>query len=288
MSTSSFDLNSIFTIHNSYLSDMRYLNQPGNTQNVSGQLKDANTKLANLDRDMKRSNASASEAVTYQNEVYEIISEENKRLDKKKDQIDQAMVGQERVMKLNDSYRKRYTQYTKIMIGAIITLALFYIIRMLETSFQFIPNWIINLLVIIVVSAGTLYCMVLYSDILQRDKLDFDKVSSDSLTSALKMANNTGATDKGKTDLMKSVPGMPCYGPQCCSGNTIWDVSNSVCIIDTAAVTVTKKSSGAKQQSSFTNMSTDRPVPTKDNINSIIKPIEPVLTPTDIKPYQQT
>ena len=65
-----------------------------------------------------------------------IIDDEKQRLNEKKQNVDNALSGQQRLITMNNSYRLRYTEYTKMIV--IITI-FFFSIALVSLAKKYIP-----------------------------------------------------------------------------------------------------------------------------------------------------
>ena len=75
--------------------------------------------LDKINNNLKYINDVALDALSRQTEVNTIITNENERLKIQANSLNNAKQGQNRIINLNDSYRKRYTQYLKIIIAKV-------------------------------------------------------------------------------------------------------------------------------------------------------------------------
>jgi len=154
----------------------------------------------------------------------------------KKQNIDNALESQHRTATLNESYRQRYIQYTKMVIVVVISLAIIIAVIFLGRFFTVIPSFIIDVLIFIVMLSATFICYFIYADIAIRDKMYFDEINLDNptiltpdqLSKQLKVQANAG-------NLLGSINLIGCVGNDCCSTGTVWDPSNSVCVVQTTA-----------------------------------------------------
>jgi len=243
----SFDLSTIFSIQKSYLTDLSYLNQSGNEHAVNLKLTDLNNSLGDLNTDIKKSNGAAENAYTYQKDLYRIIHSEKERLDKKKQQMDDVIVGQQRIISLNESYRKRYAQYTQIVIIIVIALAAFYSLSLIQTTFPGIPSILIDLLIVVLISISIIYCGYLYMDILKRDNMNYDLLSDgdNAIQSANSVKHDTGHNTKKTKHQKKNSKNIMVGGSKYCGRGTTWDQKLKKCEITGAK----KKKTAAKAYS---------------------------------------
>ena len=120
--------------------------------------------------------STAETTLSRQADVKNIVETENTRLNNKIANIEDARTGQKRMILLNDSYRQKYAEYTKIIIIFVVILALFLGLNILGKTFPVIPSVLIDILTIILVSVGIIYSVWIYYQILRRDQIEFDKL----------------------------------------------------------------------------------------------------------------
>lgn len=166
-----------------------------------------------------------------QNEISKIVTDEKKRLDDKKVIIDQQLSSQERLLDLNDSYRKRQSEYIYIIFIIIIGLIIYLILVQIGKYFTIIPDFIIQLLIVLVASFVSIYIILLIMNINNRDRLNHDNIllSPPSVKTAEEIAKDQ-ASAKDKGNLLKSIydPNQ-CSGESCCSTNDIWNKYTNKC-----------------------------------------------------------
>ena len=187
--------------------------------NIAGQL---NTHTNNLNANLNNlQNVSAA-----QNTMYTISDIESRRLTDKKNNIDQALQGQNRMIALNDSYVKKYAKYNQIiMVIVLIILAILGAI-LLQTYLPMVPSFIGDLIMILAVGVGGIVRYLLYMSIQARDSLYFDKLNIPSPT-VKDLSDN--AANSG--DLSGNRYGLGyCIGQECCTGVSRFINSMGKCV----------------------------------------------------------
>jgi hypothetical protein len=164
----------------------------------------------------------------------DIVDTEKNRLLLKKQNVDNALEGRKRAALLNDSYRQRYAEYTKMIIVVVFTLVIFVALTLLGRYVTIIPSFIIELLCIITIAIGLFMCYFIYLDIAGRDKLNYNEINLDgpSILTPNQIAQNQ-KTQAAAGNLLGTIKLQGCIGNDCCSTGTVWDASNSVCIVGT-------------------------------------------------------
>ena len=199
-------------------------------------LNDLSKKLGDLNDAYSRANASSTQVLTDQEAVNDILLKEKKRLELKKNDIETAFESQKRGVLLNDSFRKRYQEYTKMVVVVIITLVVFVGLIMIGRLLPIIPSFIIDLSCIITITIGIIVCYLMYTNIQARDKINFDELSLSNpvVLSKSDIASQTAAA-RSSGNLLGSINLGECVGAACCSdaSGTVWDMSQSMCVVKT-------------------------------------------------------
>lgn len=226
--SSYLDLSGLLLVQSNYLNSLN-----SGTDDDQAKLTDIHDKLKILNDNYNTANVSSTQVLTNQDKVNEIVLSEKQRLEMKKNDVDTALSGQKRAILLNDSFRKRYQEYTKMVIVVIISLAVFIGIVMIGRVLPIIPSFIIDLLCVIVIAIGVIICYLIYVNIQSRDKVNFDELSltNPSIPSASDIAKSTAAA-QASGNLLGSINLGTCVGAACCSdaSGTVWDMSQSMCV----------------------------------------------------------
>ena len=226
MSQQQIDLSGIFHIQKDYISGID-TNDPTLKQKVAG----IQSQLDKLHTNFKDSTASTNAVLDHQNDVMNIVDTEKQRLLSKKEQIDTSFEGKKRGILLNDSYRQRFEQYTKIIIIVVFTLAIFIGILILGRNFPIIPSFILDLLSIIlfIVCFFSVYFSLV--DIYKRDKLNYNELDLQGPNILTPAEIEKKAKEEGKAgNLIGTINTGSCVGIACCSDGAKWDSNNHYCI----------------------------------------------------------
>ena len=230
------DLSGLFFIQQNHLFDISGQNHLN--QDLTKKVSDIQNKLETSYHSFQQANATTANILDHQNEMSKIITTEKQRLDLKKKTVDDALYSQQRMIDLNNSFRERYTDYTKILVIFVITLVAFLGIMILQKNLTIIPSILFTILSILVLVVGLFTVYFKYSDTTVRDKLNYsqlDLAPPDLPTPAQVTAEQ--AKNAAAGNLLGTINIGGCVGPQCCSGNTIWDTVNSVCMIGNTVAT---------------------------------------------------
>lgn len=164
--------------------------------------------------------ASLNATLTKQNQVNTLLDEEITRLDEKDTQIEQAQAGQKRVLMLNESYRMRQAEYTKLIIASAFVFAIVILIKYLRTSFTILPDAIYSLIHILMFSALIIYAMVIYINVSSREKTNFNRLDIPTPDVVKSTADKRRKSREDDGNLMGISDSELCRGAACCDDNT--------------------------------------------------------------------
>lgn len=176
--------------------------------------------------------ANIKQGLDLQSYLQTIVDVENTRLQNQETNINTAYISKQRNMHLNDSYKKRYAEYLKIMCIIIIALFAFLGLVLLEANFDFIPSIFINLLMAIVL-AFTIYKLSYTSfyDLYIRDMVSYDEIDSNYLQGAFMGSGVVVGYGSGfGSGEPKTNPLGSCVNQECCDIGTKWCPVNYQCI----------------------------------------------------------
>ena len=196
---------------------------------LNSRITNTNNTLTNLDVVQKN-------GLSRQVDIKNIITTEGDRLNSKKKTIDQAILSQNRIIYFNDNNRKIYAAYLKILIVLTITLAIVWLTRVIKKHVEFIPDSVLDILLIVTVSIGIIIIYNYYIDIRMRNRYNFDEINLDPPT----IGNDDSSKNNG--ELTSGAYGV-CIGGDCCkpatnteAGST-WDDDKGKCVYDPVATT---------------------------------------------------
>jgi len=166
-----------------------------------------------------------------------IIQNEIARLNQQRSILENAQAGQQRILNLNDSYRKRYKQYLKMVIAIVVILVIIWVLQVLNTRFEgIIPSYLFDLITVVIASIGLIYCYLVYSDIGRYNPLNYDELNiapppNITTSTSGNVAPNSITATSG-ADLTAS---SGCVGEACCATGTVWDPINKNCKVPSQA-----------------------------------------------------
>jgi hypothetical protein len=190
--------------------------------------------LTDASNNISNAGPQINSALTRQNDVVNILNNETARLNSKKDSINNAIQGQNRIIALNESYRARYADYVNIII--IFTTCIFIVIALsiLSNAYPIIPVSIVTIISIIVILIGLYMGYLKYLDITSRDMINYNELNIPPPVklSPAQLAAKKQSAEKGG-DLLGGMNIGTCVGQLCCAEGTLWDTNTSTCIIPT-------------------------------------------------------
>ena len=228
------DLPGILSAQSKYLTDLSNNQLNLNSAGVSANLASINSQLGTLNSSLNA--GSVTDILSRQSDMQGIIDSENGRLQQKQASIDQAKQGQNRLISLNQSYSKKFSQYTLIMIVGVIALILFLGIILAKQNFPFIPEFFFNILTIVVIASAIIISIIIYGGILSRDNMNYDELAlpPPKITTPDQVAAAVAA-NQAAGNLLGSIYLGSCIGQQCCADGTYWDSSSNTCLPNAAA-----------------------------------------------------
>ena len=200
----------------------------------SAQLNTLDTKLQDLSTKLSTNTNSVLPTLTYQSEVKTILENEKARLDARKGNIESAYAGQRRMVDLTNSATKRGKAYNMILIICVVSLLIVLGIKQVYDN-GIIPNAVLDILNIIVLSGGVIYCVLLYLDISKRSNMDFDRIDLGDpaqKTQAELDADRLSKLSAGSLSDATAGANAGCIGAQCCPLGSTFNEYNHICVPD--------------------------------------------------------
>lgn len=220
------DLSGLFHIQQNYLAGLSIQDASFNDKITNLQ-----SNLSTLNTAYGQSNQSSSAVLAKQSEMSTLVDTEKQRLELKKQNIDNALVGKNRAIQLNDTYRMRQAQYLRIKVAFVSVLAIVIGITLLNRRYPIIPQTVISLIIIIVIFVGMLYSIFVYSSIASRSVMNYNELelAGPSAPTAEEIAANQAAAGKAG-DLLRTINILGCSGAECCDTGTEWNNVLSKCV----------------------------------------------------------
>jgi hypothetical protein len=189
-------------------------------------------ELTDLASSVKTKDNAVSAVLTKQKQVNNILTSEINRLKVKKEQIDNARQGQMRVLMMNESYRKRQSEYMKLIIAVVVVFALVIVMRYTRVFFNVLPEAVYTLLHILLFASVIIYSMITYVNVSSREKINFDRldIPGPKIESTADF-NARNAAAKLAGDLLGVSDSDLCKGAACCTaGATEWNLIDQKCV----------------------------------------------------------
>ena len=226
------DLNGVIGLQQKLLNVINTDAAPGDAA-VVGEI---NQTLAGVANSLQTANSSINPTLTYQQEVNDILQRENRRLTTRKNAIDVAYEGQKRMVSLTDSITAKNQAYNYMLFVLVLTLLAFVGIKFLH-SFEQIPPTLLDILSIVIVSLGLIYCIYLYIDIQRRYNMNFNQIT---LAEPVKKTPDEIQKEMEKNIKAGNLYGLAkdtntasgCQGSKCCPTDTTFNEKYSVCVPD--------------------------------------------------------
>lgn len=225
-----FDLSGVFHVQQDYLTDLsNSYPDVNNAPLIANYVLDLQDKTKDINTSYQNADSSADAILTQQNNMIDIVSKEQTRLDEKKFLIDQAELGQQRKVLLTNSNRLRNAEYTKIILCAVAGLVMHVILRAIKNHFieepssqnidsLFIILHIVNILI------WSIAMMYIYANIQSRSQINFNQLE-------LPPPSMTGSSTPAVADYNNLFKDMgACVSESCCGDNTTWDSVSKTCI----------------------------------------------------------
>ena len=208
----------------------------GATDAQKAAVNELDTKLQTLSTNLNAATSSIGPTLTYQTEVQTILDREKDRLDAKKSTIDAAYMGQQRMVDLTNSQTKKNKAYNLILIVAVITFLVVLGIKQVYDN-GVIPNTVLDIMNIVILSVGMIYCVVLYMDVYNRSNMDFDQIALEQpyrKSQAEIDADRAKQLASGQLSDATAGANAGCAGAQCCPAGSTFNEFNKICVPNTA------------------------------------------------------
>jgi len=204
----------------------------GATDAQKAAVNELDLKLQTLSTNLNAATSSIGPTLTYQSDVKTILDREKGRLEAKKDTIDAAYMGQQRMVDLTNSQTKKNKAYNLILIVAVITFLVVLGIKQVYDN-GIIPNTVLDIMNIVILSVGMIYCVVLYMDIYNRSNMDFDQITLDQpyrKSQAEIDADRAKQLASGQLSDATAGANAGCVGAQCCPVDSSFNEYNKICV----------------------------------------------------------
>ena len=162
--------------------------------------------------------------------IADILDFEVDRLNNRKVAIDNAEEERKRIVRFNKSGTERKQAYNNLYLVIVILLGILLGIKLLY-QVDFIPDTILDILMVAVVSVGLIYCLWMYTDILRRSNMDFSQIEFDREVPKSQEHIDKEELDRVKSgDLIAIGSAGKCVGPACCPTDSTYNPTFKICV----------------------------------------------------------
>ena len=229
MSTAAPDqtsIQSILTTIQTILSALGANTTSIDTTAVSNGLNSIQTITAEADEENKQ-------LLLKQNEVKALVDNENQRIQTNIQLVEDNLITKKRMVEFNENQRLRTEQYNQIMLTFVLAMGLVLVIVIGGRFIPFLPEFVLQGLIVIIGLATVIQMFTIYSNIQARSHMNYNELHLDKPavdTPEEIRQNKANAAASG--DLLGSIDIGGCAGPACCdsSNNVVWNESSRKCV----------------------------------------------------------
>ena len=168
-----------------------------------------------------------------QNDMKGIVDAENERIQKNIKTTETNLITKNRKMGFVENKRQRSEQYNEILYVFVISLSLIIIAIVGFQYLPFLPDFILQIFIVIVGSIGLVKIFNIYRELQTRSHLDYNelKLTAPNVMSSEEVDKKQKAAAKSG-DLLGSIDIGGCRGAECCDteSDVIWSESSRKCI----------------------------------------------------------
>ena len=165
--------------------------------------------------------------------IAEILNVEVDRLNNRKFAIDNAEEERKRIVHFNKSGIERKQAYNNLYLIIVITLVVLLGIKLLY-QVEFIPGAILDILMVVVASAGLIYCLWIYTDIISRSNMDFSQIEFDREAPKSQEQKDKEELDRVKSGDLLAIGAAgnagKCVGQACCPADSTYNTTFNICV----------------------------------------------------------
>jgi hypothetical protein len=167
--------------------------------------------------------------------VADVLNEEANRLNNRKVAIDEAEEERKRILFFNTSATERQKAYNNIYLVIVVMLFVVVIIKMIY-QFGFVPDAILDTLIVFVISAGLIYSLILYSDIIKRSNMDFSRLDLGTIPVKTEKQKESEIDAGNLSAVQGTSADGKCNGAACCTDDQTYNDIFSVCVPNTVPI----------------------------------------------------
>ena len=160
----------------------------------------------------------------------DFYNDETTRLQKKQQNADAIMNSQKRLAALNDSYRKRYSKYTEILIVLIVAFSVNLGMVLLQKQFPTIPQIVFDGVFVLVLFIVFIYLFSAITELYNRSSMNYDEIDLPEYDES-KSTPEDANTSYNAGDLLKlKEKDDTCVGSNCCPDGFQYDSETNKCV----------------------------------------------------------
>ena len=169
--------------------------------------------------------------VNQQKIVKDILNTEKEHLLKKQNDYENSVATELRMIQTQKNSSERYKHYNEMIAIGVFGLTIVLVILIMRKHISFLPDWLITLLLIIIISSATIAIYIRYQDLKKRDPLNYQKLNLDkpNVDSPEEVAQKMKQAEK-EGDLLQTVSQLSCSAKSCCGVGTVWDSEKMLCV----------------------------------------------------------
>ena len=166
---------------------------------------------------------------TSTNTITKLMNSEADRLKLRQSEILDAKFGQNRIIDLNRDQMKRNAAYTKVGVLTVVCLGIVLLFRLFGS---FIPEAILGLIYVLLVSICVFYGLMVYTDVNGRESTNFDRynIPPPVIDKSEDEKNKQELAAKNSGDLLAATDAKLCSGQGCCDYSQAYDSGLNKCV----------------------------------------------------------
>lgn len=169
--------------------------------------------------------------VNQQKVVKDILNTEKEHLLKKQNDYELGVATELRMIQTQKNTSERYKHYNEMIAIGVFALTIILVIFVMKKHVSLLPDWLISILLIVIVSVATIAIYIRYQDLNKRDPLNYQKLNLDkpNVDSPEEVAQKMKQAEK-EGDLLNTVSQLSCSSKSCCGVGTVWDSEKMLCV----------------------------------------------------------
>ena len=221
-----FDLPNVIKLQQDLIKDLS--GKIDKTDDDAKLASDIGLKVGELSGAVSESNMNILPTLTKQDDVQAVLDREAARLQDRKQAIDAASVGQQRLVDLTRNATQRNRAINNMYIVAIVGLLLYLGIRLVS---GLLPEMVNDIMTVLVVSITILMILKMYADYTRRNNMDYDMINLGEPSNMVGKAANLGSSAESVgSGLIESRIGGGCVKDACCPEGTKYNEKYAICV----------------------------------------------------------